>query len=193
MGTQGITGSVRIKLSRKYVVVCVKVDDHEYIGTDNSDTFYTYLRYRYEKNGSFEFNTLKLLDDCQRQLKEEDNDQFKDLYDIFWNETKLEKTSIDNEYLEYVRPYYMGPWCIWHFQNPFSLKTKDGKLLYLEHKRQIHDERCKLLTMGYTRAMQKKYKLELPMPIKFIIKSYLNRNDTKFEMWLNYSQQTKTK
>ena len=185
--SHGIDSFVGMQLICRWGIICITIDTDEYVNNYNHSSMYdTYLQYRYkddenDPNESYKFNTKQLLDDCYENLNEENDEQFEELYDIFWNGEILKDTTIDNKYLEYASPHWMGPWSQWHYANPFALKTKDGELLYMEHKRQIHDHKCMLLVIGYTKKVEQKYKFKAPTEIKSVIKVYLNKNDIQFK------------
>ena len=48
------------------------------------------------------------------------------------------------------------------------LKTKNGEIWYLEHKRIEYDKKCILLAFGYIRMAQQGFGLDIPSDLKQI-------------------------
>lgn len=87
-------------------------------------------------------------------------------YGLFYNGTELK----DDEYITNLPSVTL------------EIKTKDGRLYYLKNERQIHEQRCMLLTFGYIRELCRENILNMPSEISWIIKRYLNKDDIEFKI-----------
>eukprot|EP01084_Bolivina_argentea_P227534 384277_1 len=106
----------------------------------------------------------------------EDYEQFDKMYDLYFNNNKLNNSQNIGEATKEAKTLPSVLTDVFRL----DVKTKDGKIWYLENKAKVFKKRnnkyCMILVFGYVRTFenQHKWNIRIPIAMKSIINQYLD-------------------